>query len=95
MLLLGKALLTCELVRIKQCLQELKFCGIQQMIINCDNQRALYIASYPVFHYKDKTQIYSHFVTEKLLSKDLIIMFVNSNEQLADVPTKSLREPRI
>ena len=41
-------------------------------------------------------EIDCHFVTEKLLSKDLITEFVNSNEQLTDIITKSLRRgPRV
>lgn len=37
----------------------------------------------------------SHFVREKLLSKDLVTEFISSNEQLANIWTKSLRDPRI
>ena len=36
---------TCELMWIKQLLQELKFCEVQQMLLYCDNQAMLHIAS--------------------------------------------------
>jgi len=36
-----------------------------------------------------------HLVREKLLSKDLIIELVSSNEQLAHILTKSPKRPRI
>jgi len=41
---------TCELVWIKQLLQELKLCEVKQMKLYCDNQAALHIASNPMFH---------------------------------------------
>ncbi|KAG2406196.1 Retrovirus-related Pol polyprotein from transposon RE1 Retro element 1 [Vigna angularis] len=90
------ALTTCELVWIKQLLQELKFCENEQMKLYCDNQAALHISSNPVFHERTKhIEIDCHFIREKLLSKELVTEFVNSNEQLGDMLTKSLRGPRI
>ncbi|KOM49185.1 hypothetical protein LR48_Vigan08g001200 [Vigna angularis] len=90
------AIATCELIWIKQLLQELKFCENKPMKLYCDNQAALHIASNPVFHERTKhIEIDCHFIREKLLSKDLITEFVNSNEQFADIFTKSLRGPRI
>jgi len=38
------ASLTCELIWVKQILQELNFCDIQTMKMYCDNQAALHIA---------------------------------------------------
>ena len=40
-------------------------------------------------------EIYCHFIWEKLLSKEISTEFVGSNDQLADVLTKSLRGPQI
>ena len=45
---------TCELMWVKQLLQELKFCEVQHMQLYCDNQAALHIASNPVFHERTK-----------------------------------------
>lgn len=36
-----------------------------------------------------------HFIQEKFLSKEISTKFVNSNNQLAEFLTKSLREPKI
>ena len=90
------ALATCELVWLKQLLQELKFGDIHKMELVCDNQAAMHIASNPVFHERTKhIEIDCHFIREKIQSGCLATRFVNSNDQLADILTKSLRGPRI
>jgi hypothetical protein len=90
------AVATCELIWIKQLLLELKFGDTQQMKLCCDNQAALHIASNPVFHERTKhIEIDCHFIREKVLSKEIITESVSSNDQLADIFTKSLRGPRI
>jgi len=67
------AVATCELIRIKQLLQELKFGNAQQMKLCCDNQAALHIASNPVFHERTKyIEINCHFVREKVFYKEVI-----------------------
>ena len=61
------ALATCELVWLKQLLQELKFGGGTQMKIICDNQTALHIASNPVFHERSKhIQLKYHFIRDMI-----------------------------
>ena len=88
-------LTTCEPIWLKQLLQELKFCKIGHMTLIYDNQAALHIASNPVFHERTKhIEIDCHFIREKIVSKEIITQFVNSNGQLADIFTKSLRGPR-
>ena len=90
------ALVICELIWLKQLLKELQFEEATQMTLICDNQAALHIASNPVFHERTKhIEIDCHFVREKIESGDITTSFVNSNDQLADVFTKSLRGPRI
>lgn len=87
---------TCELIWIKQLLREFKFGDTQQMKLCCDNQSSVDIASNPVFHEITKhIEIDCYFIGEKVLSKEAITEFVSSNNQLADIFTKSLREPRI
>ncbi|RDX90002.1 Copia protein, partial [Mucuna pruriens] len=63
---------TCELIWVKQLIQELKFADVQPMELYCDNQATLHIASNPVFHERTKhIEIDCHFVWEKLLAKEI------------------------
>ncbi|RVW98183.1 Retrovirus-related Pol polyprotein from transposon RE1 [Vitis vinifera] len=87
-------LATCELIWLKHLLRELRF-GKEMKLI-CDNQAALHIASNPVFHERTKhIEVDYHFIREKIASGCVTTSFVNSNDQLADIFTKSLRGPRI
>ncbi|RVW22259.1 Retrovirus-related Pol polyprotein from transposon TNT 1-94 [Vitis vinifera] len=75
---------------------ELRFGKDEQMKLICDNQAALHIASNPVFHERTKhIEVDCHFIREKIASGCVATSFVNSNDQLADIFTKSLRGPRI
>ena len=84
-------LATCELIWLKQLLQELRFGKDEQMTLVCDNQAALHIASNPVFHEMTKhIEVDCHFIREKIASGCMTTSFVNSSDQLADIFTKSL-----
>ena len=90
------ALATCELVWLKQLLQELRFGNDRQMMLVCDNQAALHIASNPIFHEMIKhIEVDYHFIREKIVSGCMKTSFVNLSDQLAYIFTKSLRGPRI
>ena len=86
----------CELIWLKHLLQGLRFGKDEQMKLICDNQAALYISSNPVFRERTKhIEVDCHFIREKIALGCMTISFVNSNDQLADIFTKSLRGPRI
>ena len=88
---LAMALATCELIWLKQLLQELRFGKDGQMTLVYDNQATLHIASNSIFHERTKhIKVDCHFIREKIASRCMTTSFVNSSDQLADIFTKSL-----
>ena len=90
------ALATFELIWLKHLFQELRFGKDEQMKLICDTQVALHISSNPVFHERAKhIEVDYHFIRGKIASGCMTTSFANSNDQLENIFTKSLRGPRI
>ena len=77
------------------------FCEIQFALtcapaIWCDNISALTLASNPVYHARTKhIEIDYHFVRKKVINQDILIKFISTNDQHADIFTKGLSSPKI
>ncbi|KAL5769820.1 hypothetical protein ACOSP7_013974 [Xanthoceras sorbifolium] len=57
----------------------------------CDNQSAIRLAENPVFHARTKhVEVHYHFVREKVLQEEIEMRQVKTDEQVADLFTKSL-----
>jgi len=82
---------TCELQWILYLLRDLHVSCSKLPVLYCDNQNAIHIASNPVFHERTKhLEIDCHLFREKLQSGILKLLFVSSQDQVADFFTKAL-----
>jgi hypothetical protein len=61
------------------------------LVVWCDNVSALALASNPVFYARTKhIEIDYHFVREKVFNRDILISFISTADQVADVFTEGL-----
>jgi hypothetical protein len=81
----------CEGMWILRVLKELKIEVELPLKLYCDNKAAISIAHNPVQHDRTKhIEIDRHFIKEKIDSGTLCLPFIPSNQQTADILTKSL-----
>ncbi|MDV3143398.1 MAG: Ty1/Copia family ribonuclease HI, partial [Sweet potato little leaf phytoplasma] len=81
---------------IRQVLKDLFVFLPQAPLLLCDNQSALQLAKNPIFHGRTKhVEIDFHFVREKVVSNDLQLRFVPTQQQPADLFTKPMSTDRL
>jgi hypothetical protein len=81
-----------ELFWIRMLLKEIKIYLIVPPILWCDNIRAQALATSPIFHARTKHIVVDyHFVREKVLNRDILLKFISTHDQVADLFTKSLQ----
>jgi hypothetical protein len=86
---------TAELYWLWMLFKELKIFLSTPPVLWCDNVSALALASNPVFHARTKhIEVDYHFVHEKVLNRDIIIKFISTQDQVADIFTKGLPSAR-
>lgn len=80
-----------ELAWLSRVFEELQVINITPIPLKCDKLAAIYIAKNPVFHERTKhIEVDCHYVREKLQNGLIVLSHVPTNQQLADVFTKSL-----
>jgi len=76
-------------------LEDLGYEQIKATIIMCDNIFAISTSKNPVFHGRTKhIKIKFHFIREVQQSNEVLIVHCSSENQLADIFTKSLLKER-
>nr|XP_011465868.1 PREDICTED: putative disease resistance RPP13-like protein 3 [Fragaria vesca subsp. vesca] len=87
----GMAHGVCELLWLKNVLQDLGVKPKCAMQLYCDNKAAIDISQNPVQHDRTKhVEVDRHFIKEKLDAKIISFPFVPTEEQLADILTKGV-----
>ncbi|KAG8482395.1 hypothetical protein CXB51_027330 [Gossypium anomalum] len=80
-----------ELLWVKQLLDELGMSPCQFPVVWCDNTSTMSMAANPTHHARVKhIEIDHHFIREKVLDGTLLVNFVPSDKQVADVLTKPI-----
>nr|XP_043614638.1 secreted RxLR effector protein 161-like [Erigeron canadensis] len=80
-----------EIIWLRWLLQELGVTQTCPTTLFCDNQAARHIANSPVFHERTKhVEMDCYFVRERVVTKEICTMAIDSKLQLADLLTKGL-----
>jgi hypothetical protein len=89
------ALSTAELFWLRMLFKELHIPLMSTPILWCDNLSALALASNPVYHAHTKhIEVDYHFICEKVLNGDILIKFISTKDQVADIFTKGMSSVR-
>jgi len=61
----------------------------RQVVIYCDNLSSIQLARNPVFHAWTKhIEVHYHFIREKVLASEIDLIYVSTEDQVADIFTK-------
>ena len=89
------AITTAELYWLRMLFQEIQIPLKVAPVLWCDNVNALALASNPVFHARTKhIEVDYHFVRKKVVNRDIIVKFISTLDQVADIFTKGLSSSR-
>ncbi|KAK3040300.1 hypothetical protein RJ639_028215 [Escallonia herrerae] len=87
---------TCEIMWIRNLLEEISLKPPLPAKFWCDNQAARYITSNPVYHERAKhIEVDCHFIRKKIQENLISTSYVKTGEQLGDILTKSLNGTRV
>ncbi|KAG8650820.1 hypothetical protein MANES_07G073615v8 [Manihot esculenta] len=83
-----------QILWIKQQLRDFEV-SLDHIPIKCDNTSAINLTKNPIQHSRTKhIDIRPHFIRDHVLNGDIVLEFVDTNNQLADIFTKPLNEER-
>jgi hypothetical protein len=89
------ALTIIELYWLRMLFKDMQVPLFSSLVLWCDNIGALALASNPVYHARTKhIDVGVHFIREKVNNKDIILKYISSYDQLADIFTKGLTSAR-
>ena len=87
----GAAVAACEVAWLRKLLVDLCVEVPHKIVIYCDNLSSIQLARNPVFHARTKhIEVHYHFIRERVLAGDIDLVYVGTDEQVADIFTKAL-----
>jgi hypothetical protein len=85
------AIVACEVVWLQKLLSNLGQSVDAPIVIYCDNINSILLANNPVYHAMTKhIEVHYHFIREKVLAKEIDLIHVSTEDQVADIFTKAL-----
>lgn len=82
---------TQECIWLKRLIQEMLSALDHPIPIHCDSESAIKLAGNPVFHARTKyIETHYHFVREMVLTRDIQLQKIRTDDQIADIFTKAL-----
>jgi len=75
----------------KLALKDVDICTDQPITVYCDNTSAISLSKNPVMHSRTKhIPISYHFLCEQVVEQNIVLEYINTKEQIADIFTKPL-----
>jgi len=87
----GATIAACEVVWLQKLLSDLGQLMDAHVVIYYDNISSILLANNPVYHARTKhIEVHYHFIREKNLAKEIDLIHVSTEDQVADIFTKAL-----
>ena len=87
----GVAWATCEIASLHKLSHDLGHNVSGAITLNCDNMSSIQLATNMAFHTRTKhIEVHYHYVCEKILARGIDLLYVSTQEHVADIFTRSL-----
>jgi hypothetical protein len=87
----GATIVACKVVWLQKLLSNLGQPLDVPIVIYCDNISSILLANNLVYHVRTKhIEVHYHFIREKVLAKEIDLIHVSTEDQVADIFTKVL-----
>jgi len=84
-------IVACEVAWLQKLLSDLGQSVDAHVVICCDNINNILLANNLVYHARTKhIEVHYHFIREKVLAKEIDLIYVNTEDQVADIFIKAL-----
>ena len=87
----GASMATCEVAWLHKLLYDMHQPTDGPVVIYCDNMSSIHLANNPIYHARTKhIEVHYHYVREKVLLGLIDLVYVSTEDQVADIFTKAL-----